>query len=64
MVRPNRRGQVADAAAQGESPDAGGGDEARGCGQTECMRGVVHLTPGAAAPDPDGLRHRVKACVP
>ena len=51
--------QVAEAAAEGEAADAGGGDDPARRGQPERVGGVVDLAPGAAAADPDGARLRV-----
>ncbi len=42
-------GQVADPAAEGESPDSGRRDEARWRGHPECHRRVVDVAPRAAA---------------
>jgi hypothetical protein len=45
-VRP---GEVADAAAQGEPGDAGGGHHPAGGGQAKAVGGVVEVAPGGAA---------------
>jgi hypothetical protein len=52
-------GQVADAAAQGQPADAGGGDEAAGDGHPEGHGGVVDIRPQRPAVDPHGVRRRV-----
>ena len=52
--------KVADAATEGEAPDAGGGDDAAGGRKAVDVRGVVEVAPGGAAlgaPDPSRRVH-------
>src|SRR5262245_34147098 len=44
--------QVAVSATQGQSADTGGHEEGAHCRQAKDMRGMIHVTPGAAALDP------------
>ena len=48
-------GQVTNAAAQGESADAGGGNDAGRNGQTESMGRVIHFTPKISAANTHGI---------
>ncbi len=52
-------GQVAEAAAEREPADAGGGDDAAGRGEAEGVGGVVDVAPGAAAADARGPGGRI-----
>src|SRR6185437_1628624 len=47
--------EVADASAQRETADAGGGDDAPGGGEAVCVGGVVEIAPGGAAARASGL---------
>ena len=59
MVRPCWRREVADAAAERQAADAGGGDDPARRRQAELVRGPVDLAPGAAAADAHRARRRV-----
>ena len=55
--------QVSEPAAQRQPADAGGRDHTGGRGQTERVSCVVHIAPGTAASDSDGVRGRIYARV-
>ncbi len=51
--------QVSHAAAERQTSDAGGRDDAGRYGEPEGVRGVVHVAPGAAAAHANGPRRRI-----
>ena len=54
-------GEMADAAAEGDAADAGGGDDAAGRGQAEGVGGMVEIAQHGAGLDAGGARHRIDA---
>ncbi|HEY1206419.1 MAG TPA: hypothetical protein VGF05_17125 [Bryobacteraceae bacterium] len=53
--------EVAEAAAQGQAGDTGGGDDAAGRGRAEGVGGVIEVAPGAAGFGARGLGARIDA---
>ena len=52
-------GEVADSAAEGQSANSRGGDEARWQRHSERTGGMINIPPDTAAVDSDGAGHRV-----